>query len=256
MDVDKLYCTCISTDESVALVVQRDIALTLRDFTKKTAHMDAALARLRHLFFAAFGIDDPDDMAHMRAMMGITPTASALGIHPRMAMSPSPKDTRIAFVIGKNSTKDGKPHLEVMYAVCLRVEDLSRVYLSKVITCSERNVAKEATGGTPCKFVTLEAELVALPVNCCKEVVENGTRAITTAVKAVHRVTAESFESLVDSLVVALGRNTLEPLELKRMHSSSPPVLTRTDSVAVHKCTLKLKTALKRKIEEVSREEA
>lgn len=261
MDVTKLYVNCIKDNPSDARAVQHDIAYLLQNFNKDTPDVKDALARLRHVFLFACGIDDPDEVARVIPMLGITPTAIALGVNPRVAMSPSPEDTRIAFVLGKNFVKDGKPHLDVMYVVCMRVKDLSRVYLSTVITRITRDVAKEATGGPPSMLVQLEAERVALPANCCKEVVENGTRAITTAVKAVHRVTAESFESLVDSLVVAFGRNTLDAPELKRMHSSAPPVLTppvltRTDSVAVDKCAMKLKTALKRKIEEVSREEA
>lgn len=251
---ESLYRKCVCDNEERAASVQRDAAFVLAHFNEKTDAVTRALTRLRELFFEAVGVEHAEDRAFVRTMLGIMPTSWALRVPPEFAMSPSPDDTRLAFVIGKPLRKAGTPHLEIMYVICLRIVNRSSVYLSSVIERSTRYVAKEAGPADKLGLPQQEAARVALPGNCCTELSEAGADAVDKSIahckkmaNAVRQVTFESFDTLMDALVGALGRNTLAAPELKRMHSACPdecPVPTRVDSVAVAKCAAGMKRKL------------
>lgn len=252
--IESLYRKRICDNKERAASVQRDVAFLLANFNQKTDAVTRVVTRLRELFLDAVGVEHADDRAYVRTMVGMMPTSWALGVPPELAMSPSPDDTRIAFVIGKPLRKAGAACLEIMHVVCLRVVNRSSVHLSSVIDRSTRRIVKEAGPADKPGLPQQEAARVSLPGNCCTALSEAGADVVdksiarcTKMADAVRQVTFESFDMAMDALVGALGRNSLAAPELKRMHSACPnecPVPTRVDSVAVSKCVAGMKRKL------------
>lgn len=230
---DEIYVNGVHGDSDA---LQAQMAGVLRDFHKDTAEMTRNLRDLKAFFLSATHSTLPEGGERM---LGVTTTAVAFDVDPEEAMSPSPEDTRMAFVLGKPvaiARKDGtwEMGLEKRYVVGIRVEP-NRITMTKVLTIVQPVAMCLATGRPENEHVRKEAERVSRETST--SVCECVARVRTYTKEQVDKLLARTdaaFDALMRSLEARLGTVAIAgevAVSLKRAHSM--PMASRCDTMAV-----------------------
>jgi hypothetical protein len=244
---DEIYVNGVHGD---ADVLQDKVAFVLAHFHEETTEMTDALRTLKTFFLKATGTVLPDGCGDM---LGILPAWAAFDVHPLEALSPSPEDTRIAFVIGKPTAievEDGfHIGMEKRYVVGLRIQP-DFLTMTRRLTVLHPKTIESAVGKPKNAHIAHEAARVARERTCtektCKRVEATLHKAKVYTKEQIAQVISRATHAL-DQVMVALETSlgalhltTDDVATLKRVHS----FVTRCDSTVVHEAAAGTKRAL------------
>lgn len=227
MSVDTLYCHRIAVEPRRAAKLQKNVAYALRHFHETSDRVTRALDNLREIFFVATSWPETERAA-LLPLLGVVPASAAFGVPYEEMMSPSPADTRIAFVVGRPCvTRDGKRVLRSKFFVGLRIVDRATIYLSSI--CKRDAMYLHAEGGPARPMLVAEGERVTLSEPCCTKMTDAMRDACVASKECLSRAAEEAlsaslraFHLFENHVTTALGITDMDVPTLKRAHSSTP----------------------------------
>jgi hypothetical protein len=233
MQLSDVYCHRVDVAPRDAARMQESVAYVFTHFTEDTAAMRRTLEHVKRFFCKHTGIEG---IAGVEDACGITTASMALDVRTADAVSTSPDDTRVGFILGKPTRVLRKGFAvdatERRYIVLMRISDRAAVHMSKLHVMPRKTIFS-AKGMARADAVKAEGAVVTMPSSCCG-VLEDAAREGAERL-CVHG--AAAMESVVLAMQRVLGvSDDLELPKVRRMHTMDhiifPPV-QRMDTAQV-----------------------